>query len=68
MSIGQGKLLSKHNTRYTRVLRAYLGWSIKLSNVKISFLSFYRNIVCKNVSCDVGLTHDFRAIFGTSVL
>jgi len=46
MSIGQGKLLSKHKTR------AYLGWSIenfKLSNVTI-FLSFIA-ILCAKMSC-----------------
>jgi len=27
---------------------------------KISFLSFYLNIVCKNIVCDVGLIRNFK--------
>jgi len=61
MSIGQGKLLSKHNTRYIRLLTRFyksLPWLfirnllLKMSNVAISF---YRNIVCENVWCVTAL-------------
>ncbi len=57
----QGKLLTKHNTRYNVFfIRDYLGWALnsKSQNCQfshISFISFYCNIVRKNVSCDLGL-------------
>jgi len=61
MSKDQGKLLTKkikvhkQNTvsRYV-FLNAYLGWSIETCVSKLPFynISFYRNIVCQNVSCE----------------
>ncbi len=31
----------------------------KIFFIKMSFLSFYLNIVCKNIVCDVGLNVDW---------
>ncbi len=59
MSIGQGKLLTIDIARYKFYKRLpWLGienYVSRLSNIKIYFLSFYCNTVCKNVSCDMGL-------------
>jgi len=68
MSIGQDKLLSKHQNiiLVTQGFYKSLPWLVNrnllLKIVKcrnIYFLTFYRNIVCKNVSCDVGLNEVF---------
>jgi len=34
-------------------------WLVIGTYVSKKSISFYRNIVCKNVSCDVGLTNNF---------
>jgi len=38
------------------LFRAYLGWQIETFYLKLSkmVISFYRNIVCKNIVCDMG--------------
>jgi len=78
MSIDQGKLY-QNIIQDTQVFKiAYLGWSIKkyvakncqMSQYLFIFLSFYRNIVRKNVSFDVGLVeakNDIRSKSNTLV-
>jgi len=61
----QGKLSAKLNPRYVRVLKDYLGWSIKtyvskLSNIKNIVSSLYRKDVCKNIFFTMGLNKGKR--------
>ena len=59
MSKGQGKLLTNKITKVHKqniiqgiFSRAYLGCSIETGVLK---MSFYHNIVCQNVLCELGL-------------
>jgi len=49
MSKGQGKFITKHNARYKRFLRAYLGWALKplLKNHQISQYIFIEILCAK---------------------
>ncbi len=57
----QGKFLTELNPRYFRAFKS-LPWLVnrnlclKIIKYQNAFLSFHRNIVCKNISCDVGLS------------
>jgi len=46
------------------LFRAYLGWSLKSMVQKYLFIaiSFYHNIVCKNILCELGLIVFFSGI------
>jgi len=49
--MNQGKLLKKLNPRYVKVFKIlpWLGFEFYASKISMSFLSFYRNIVRKNI-------------------
>jgi len=51
MSLGQGKLLTKHDTRYIRFFRAYIGWVLKpmSQNYQISQY-FFIAMLCAKMS------------------
>ncbi len=52
----KSRLINKqNNSRY--VFQAYLGWSLKhvAQNYLFISISFYRNMVCQNVSCKQSL-------------
>jgi hypothetical protein len=49
----QGKFLARHKTRYVFNL-PWLFIEIYVTNIKLTIS--YRKIVCKKVSCDVGLS------------
>jgi len=55
----QGKLAIMKTQHTLCFLGAYLGWSYKFIDKNHNiFLSQYRKIVCKNVSCDMGINLD----------
>jgi hypothetical protein len=52
----QGKLLTKFNPGYIRVFKSlHRNLSLKIIKYQNIFLSFNRNIVCKNIFCVIGL-------------
>jgi hypothetical protein len=61
MSTGQGKLLTEklikvyEQENQGMFVRAYLGWALKSMSQASHYLYFYRNIVCKNIVCDVDI-------------
>jgi len=63
MSLGQGELLSKRNTRYLRFLRAYLGWALKpmSQNYRLSeyIFNLFIAILYAKMSCVTWALHLF---------